>query len=621
MRKNSRALMVMARAGIVALAFPCAAALAQAPGANAPPASGLPRSILPAFPSTDLAPLPDAGEPAASENNSGAAAANGPAQAGVPRGRAPTIEVGDLGAIEGPVAGLIDDSNGGLGYDMWQGANRATVMTMLKSVPATTASEAQRLLMRKILLTAAPPPPGAADASFNALRITKLIDAGLIEDAADLALKVNAPTNGEIVQAQADALIYGGRDMAICGDLTQRRLDSADAFWVELRAYCYAVAKDEGALELTRSVIETQGIADPAFMTLLDGLVSGKATAPEVIRLPDPLQLLILQRQKLPIPAEMGSALGLAANLAIAASAVTPKQTRIAGAEKALRAGVLPTPLLEEILDTYSFGSPELAGAPAIARREPLLSALARLRAALKKATQADERADLIHTAFEIGEREGLLGQVALLFADDTAAIVPPRDWGNWSDLMERGLLLAGQSDAAQRWYAILNPDLPSSMDVVSQLELALALAAPDVADDALTQANLSALAQQASSAGPAVSPAVLARATLALGLFDALGRPMPPEAEAAVGALVRQPSPGRRPAPALMQRIDRAVTSGARGELALSVAAALGTQGARDLAPDVVVRLVLALRSAGIQDAADALASEAMLLRPSSGS
>jgi hypothetical protein len=613
--------MVIARAGIVALALPCAAALAQAPGANAPPASGLPRSILPPFPSTDLAPLPDAGEPAGSENNSGAAAANGPAQAGVPRGRAPTIEVGDLGAIEGPVAGLIDDSNGGLGYDMWQGANRATVMTMLKSVPATTASEAQRLLMRKILLTAAPPPPGAADASFNALRITKLIDAGLIEDAADLALKVNAPTNGEIVQAQADALIYGGRDMAICGDLTQRRLDSADAFWVELRAYCYAVAKDEGALELTRSVIETQGIADPAFMTLLDGLVSGKATAPEVIRLPDPLQLLILQRQKLPIPAEMGSALGLAANLAIAASPVTPKQARIAGAEKALRAGVLPTPLLGEILDTYSFGSPELAAAPAIARREPLLSALARLRAALKKATQADERADLIHTAFEIGEREGLLGQVALLFADDTAAIVPPRDWGNWSDLMERGLLLAGQSDAAQRWYAILNPDLPSSMDVVSQLELALALAAPDVADDALTQANLSALAQQASSAGPAVSPAVLARATLALGLFDALGRPMPPEAEAAVGALVRQPSLGRRPAPALMQRIDRAVTSGARGELALSVAAALGTEGARDLAPDVVVRLVLALRSAGIQDAADALASEAMLLRPSSGS
>jgi hypothetical protein len=172
---------------------------------------------------------------------------------------------------------------------------------------------------------------------------------------------------------------------------------------------------------------------------------------------------------------------------------------------------------------------------------------------------------------------------------------------------------LAGQSDAAKRWYAILNPDLPSTR----QLELALALAAPDVADDAATQSILSALASASGSSGD--SPAVV-RATLTLGLFDALGRPMPSDAEAAVEPLVRQTSPGRRPAPALMQRVDRAVGTKARGELALSVVAALGLQGARDLAPDVVVRLVLALRMAGMQDAADALAAEALLLRPASG-
>jgi hypothetical protein len=39
-----------------------------------------------------------------------------------------------------------------------------------------------------------------------------------------------------------------------------------------------------------------------------------------------------------------------------------------------------------------------------------------------------------------------------------------------------------------------------------------------------------------------------------------------------------------------------------------------------RDLAPDDIVRLVRALKVAGIQDAADALAMEAMLLRPASG-
>jgi hypothetical protein len=68
------------------------------------------------------------------------------------------------------------------------------------------------------------------------------------------------------------------------------------------------------------------------------------------------------------------------------------------------------------------------------------------------------------------------------------------------------------------------------------------------------------------------------------------------------------------------MQRIDKAALSDARGEVALAVATALGTQGARDLAPDVVVHLVRALQTAGIRDAAHALAAEALLLRPRAG-
>src|SRR5260221_11370053 len=111
-------------------------------------------------------------------------------------------------------------------------------------------------------------------------------------------------------------------------------------------------------------------------------------------------------------------------------------------------------------------------------------------------------------------------------------------------------------------------------------------------------------------------SPAVIARATLDLGLFDALGREMPMEASAAVQPLVGQTSAGRRPPPILMQRVDKAALAGSRGEVALSVAAAPGAQGVRDLAPDVVVKLVRALQTAGIRDAADSLAPEARLLR-----
>ncbi len=73
----------------------------------------------------------------------------------------------------------------------------------------------------------------------------------------------------------------------------------------------------------------------------------------------------------------------------------------------------------------------------------------------------------------------------------------------------------------------------------------------------------------------------------------------------------------GRRPAAVLMQRIDKAALSDSRGEAALSVATALGDRGPGDLAPDIVVRLIRALQTASMRDAAHLLAAEAFLLRP----
>jgi hypothetical protein len=112
----------------------------------------------------------------------------------------------------------------------------------------------------------------------------------------------------------------------------------------------------------------------------------------------------------------------------------------------------------------------------------------------------------------------------------------------------------------------------------------------------------------------------LLTRATLDLGLFDALGELNSPEAQTAVEPLMANPSTGRRPPAVLMQRIDRSALSDARGEVALSVVSVMGAQGARDLAPDIIVRMVRALQTAGIHDAAHALAAEALLLRPRAG-
>src|SRR5205085_32801 len=182
---------------------------------------------------------------------------------------------------------------------------------------------------------------------------------------------------------------------------------------------------DTSTLDLTRAVIMEQGIADPAFITLLDGMVSGKPVAPGTLRFPDSLHVVMMARLKLPMTAEIGTNLGLPASLIAAGSAETVRAIRTAAAEKALRAGVLLTPILGEILDLASFTPQDLNGAPALARAEPMMTALARLRAALKVASTNEARAELVHTAFEIGEREGLLAQVAALYAGEAAQIIP----------------------------------------------------------------------------------------------------------------------------------------------------------------------------------------------------
>ena len=69
-----------------------------------------------------------------------------------------------------------------------------------------------------------------------------------------------------------------------------------------------------------------------------------------------------------------------------------------------MRAGVLPTELLAQILELTMFTPADLLGASALARAEPLMPALARLRAALRMTASIEQRADLIHTALEIGQ-------------------------------------------------------------------------------------------------------------------------------------------------------------------------------------------------------------------------
>jgi hypothetical protein len=521
------------------------------------------------------------------------------------------VQVGALGTVEGPIAGTLDDSNGGLGYAMWAGSERASMEAMLQHAPAATPSPAARMLLRRLLLTSAPPPEGPWRTPFTSLRMQKLLEAGMVEDAADLAAQIHNSNNAEIAHAQAEALLYAGRDANACGDATVYRLQNGAQFWLELRAYCYAVTNDAAALELTRSVMRAQEFHDDGFNALLDAMTGAKSKLPIAITSPTALHVRMLERLKLPLTADLVE-LGVPASLAAIRSPVTPANLRLAAAEKAMRAGALSGTQLSQVFALAKFKPQDLAAAAALAPSEPVVQGLARLKAALKTQTDPAKRTELIYTAFKIGEREGLFATVAVLFGDDAAALQPSADWSNWAPLMARGLLMAGKPDAAQLWFSTINQRLPQMRDAINELQLIFALGAPDEALNAQSQASLSWFADQASS--PDATPQAHARAALYLGLFDALGRPLSPALQARVADLITPALPGRRPAPALMARVEAAALGGKRGEAVLAMIDAMGQRGPAGLAPDATVRFVRALQTLGLHDLARMLATEAVL-------
>ena len=154
------------------------------------------------------------------------------------------VVVDSLGATEGPAVGLLDSSNGGLGEGIWSGTSRADAEELLARIPLASADPVLRSLAKRLVLTKADAPIGPSKRAFMTLRIEKLLDAGLIDEAGTLAAQASIPNDPDFARMQADALLIANRAGEVCGDRTATRLTAGEPFWLQLRAYCAAAAGD-----------------------------------------------------------------------------------------------------------------------------------------------------------------------------------------------------------------------------------------------------------------------------------------------------------------------------------------------------------------------------------------
>src|SRR5262249_52851050 len=99
------------------------------------------------------------------------------------------VKVETLGTVEGPAVGTLDASNGGFEPNIWMGSSRADIEGLLARVPLASPDTATRALAKRVVLTKADAPPGSSSRALVTIRIQKLLDAGLADDAGAIAVQ------------------------------------------------------------------------------------------------------------------------------------------------------------------------------------------------------------------------------------------------------------------------------------------------------------------------------------------------------------------------------------------------------------------------------------------------
>lgn len=514
------------------------------------------------------------------------------------------VEVSVLGTTEGSPAGLLDSSNGGLGDDLWSGSERQTIETLLTRVALVSPDPVLRGIAKRVVLTKAAAPPGPSKRALITVRIEKLLDAGLTEEAGALAAQAAVPNDPDFARVQADALLTANRAADVCGQATATRLTAGEPFWLQLRAYCAAAGGDQATADLTRAVLDAQGNSDKAYDALVDDALGHKAVPPGPIAHPTAMHLFLLQQAGLPVPGELAAVMGTAANLLAMRDTRNPPAVRFAAAERIVRTGAVSPDELRKLANSQDIPLSRMANASAEAEPAPFFAGQVLLRRAAAIEPRPESKADLVYKALILGEKAGMLPLTARLQADLIASIKPSPANRDMAPHFARALLLAGMPDAAARW-------LPDS----DWLATAVDVAAPDPARDAKAAAEYSAIATALTKNPPDPDPDKSAKALL-LGVADVLGRPLPPDAKAQAPWIQAMTWEGKRPASGVMRRIEDASSRADRkGEALLMVLDTVRSTGLRDMDPNATIELVRLVAAMGLPDAARDLGLEALAL------
>lgn len=509
-------------------------------------------------------------------------------------------------------------AGGGFGVAMWQGTSRAVVDALLPRLPVDAASPAMRDLAHRLLLSVAAVPRGGAGdeggeaagkGTLIALRARLLAAMGDQAGVGALLEMVPARSDNEpLMRIETDARFLANDNARACPLAAEQIVRNPSPYWQKAFIFCQALAGEHDRAALGIALLRETGEADDVFYVLVDALSGSQVPSLDSMPQPTPLHLTMARAANVQLPADViaSDAPGVLGTVAVSPNA--PVELRLEAAERAEAAGALAVDVLRQLYTSVSFSEEALANPLSKAEAEsgPLSRALL-YRTALVQ-TVPTARAEAIGRALDLAREGGRYASAVRAFLPVLAQVTPSAELMWFAPEAVRAFLVGGDHQALRRWLGLMRAGALFDEGVRAVLWDVLPLARLAGSEDAeaWSAEQLRPWWQRRDGGDEARR-----RAALLYTLLEALGDDLP---EDLWEALLDGPQRTMvaMPRPALWQRLAAAADGGRVGETVLLSLLALGEGGPAAANPVILRRVLVGLRSVGLEAEARAIAVEA---------
>ncbi|MEL7486273.1 MAG: hypothetical protein AAGJ87_03535 [Pseudomonadota bacterium] len=383
--------------------------------------------------------------------------------------------------------GVLGAGDGALSSDLWRGADVDTLSFLLAHAPARPETPSLGEALRRVLLTPGAGPDGAP-ASLGGRKLRALAAAGYVEEARTLASLSSAPRNDPHVgEALAVADLLSGDAQAACARNAALTSGRDAAFWVKLRVYCYAVAGERDAADLSLGILRERGALSETDDALLTAIVAG--VSPKAPPSPEnALHLAAVRRLQSPLSPSLLADANAGVLTSVAADAALDGATRADAAMRAAAMGVMTPQALASVFNSLDINLDDLgrAGEAAAARpHDPLADVLLYRSIGQMSAPEfLRDKAARIAEALSRGKTFERAYSLSALYADDIATLEGALLPADEAIAFARARMIVGDGEGASRWlYAALGEQSIAALDeptAMSMIELTNFLAVLD---------------------------------------------------------------------------------------------------------------------------------------------